>query len=150
LFGAKADLDRHIKVIHDNPKPKAMSRGEALVKDVIIDLGLEFVREKSFPELVGLNGGLLRYDFCIVIDELEQDYLLIEFDGRQHYKKVKWQNNWTEEQITEKFKQTKRHDRIKNKFANLHNYPLLRIKYDQVKDVKQLVTEFIKEHSNLL
>jgi hypothetical protein len=147
----KGALNKHIKAVHLNPKPKNMSRGEKKVFDVLENLGLEykvdFTQEKSFSDLKGYNDGYLRYDFCINLNADEEDYLLIEFDGSQHFKKVKWQSNWTDEKVDENFKLTKRHDRIKNKYARVHDYPLLRIKYND-KDVFEKVKEFIADYSN--
>jgi len=150
-FGQKIVLKRHIKNVHLNPRPKNMSRGEKKVFDILEELGLEFkldfTQEKTFSDLKGYNDGYLRYDFCININADEEDYLLIEFDGQQHFKKVKWHNNQTDEEVEEKFKLTKRHDRIKNKYARVHDYPLLRIKYNE-KNVFEKVKEFIADYSN--
>jgi hypothetical protein len=143
-FGQKSNLQRHIRRIHTNPKPRNMSRGEMAVKDVLETLNLEYVQEKTFPELVGLSGGHLRYDFAIVLNEEEQQYLFIEYDGKQHYKKVRWQNNTTDEQVNEQFKRTKRHDRIKNRFAIVHDYPLLRIKYTDYNNIHEMVQQFVE------
>jgi hypothetical protein len=149
--GEKGNLNRHVETIHLNPNPKNMSRGEKKVYDILEELDLEykldFTQEKTFSDLKGYNDGYLRYDFCINLNVDEEDYLLIEYDGRQHFKKVKWQNNMTDEEVDEKFKLTKRHDRIKNKYARLHAYPLLRIKYND-KNVFEKVKEFIADYSN--
>lgn len=147
-FGEKCNLQRHINNIHLNPKPKNMSRGEKAVKDVLDNYEYEYIQEKTFEDLKGFTGRNLRYDFAIVIDSDEEDYLLIEYDGKQHYKPVRWQSNQSDEEVTRKFKQLKRYDRIKNKYAKLHDYPLLRIRYDQKHHVKELIEQFLKDYTN--
>lgn len=147
----KGNLNNHIKLIHENPKPKNMSRGEKKVYDSLIELGLEwdidFTQEKTFSDLKSYKNRHLRYDFAININAGEMDYLLIEFDGMQHFREVKWQNDQTHEHVQKNFEQIKLHDRIKNKFARVHDYPLLRIKYNE-NNVFERVREFIADHSN--
>ncbi|ARF12152.1 hypothetical protein Klosneuvirus_3_287 [Klosneuvirus KNV1] len=70
--------------------------------------------------------------------------LFIEYDGQQHFKVIK---KWGGE---ERFKQCQKHDEIKNNFCQQNNYPLLRIKYTQNKQIDQLVLDFIKQHTNLI
>ena len=150
-FGRNSTLDNHIKSIHLNPRPKNMSRGEKKVFDILVKLGLEFkvdfTQEKTFSDLKSYKNHCLRYDFCINLNADDEDYLLIEFDGMQHFKKVRWQNNQTDEEVEEQFRQIKRNDRIKNKYAMIHDYPLLRIKYND-NNVFETVKQFIADHSN--
>ena len=149
--GHKSHLKRHINTIHINPKPKNMSRGEQTVYDILEELGLEygtdFKTEYKFKKLLGIGNRQLRYDF-VVFDK--EDLLLIEFDGRQHYKPVKWQNNESDENVQQRYETLRCHDKRKNRFAKKHEYPLLRIKYSDVNNSKQLIEEFFKDHSTIL
>jgi len=149
--GQKHHLQRHINTIHTNPKPKNMSRGERTVYDILEELGLEhgtdFKTEYKFKKLLGIGNRQLRYDF-VVFDK--EELLLIEFDGRQHYKPVKWQNNDSDEKVEQRYQMIRCHDKRKNKFAKKHEYPLLRIKYSDVNNSKQLIEEFFKDHSTML
>jgi len=150
-FGMKQQMKSHINVIHINPKPKNMSRGERTVYDILEELGLEygtdFKTEYKFKKLLGIGDRQLRYDF-VVFDK--EDLLLIEFDGRQHYNPVKWQNNDSDEKVQQIYEMTRCHDKRKNKYAKKHEYPLLRIKYSDVNKSKELIEEFFKDHSTIL
>jgi len=150
-FGRKGHLKLHVNRIHINPKPKNMSRGERTVYDILEELGLEygidFKTEYKFKKLLGIGGQQLRYDF-VVFDK--EDLLLIEFDGIQHYKSVKWQNNDSDEKVQQRYQMTRCHDKRKNKYAKKHEYPLLRIKYSDVNKSKELIEDFFKDHSTIL
>ena len=39
-----------------------------------------------------------------------------------------------------------RHDRVKDRYAEMHGYPLLRIKYNQIKEINEIVEEFLKNN----
>ena len=128
-----------------------MSRGEQTVYDILEELGLEhgidFKTEYKFKKLLGIGNRQLRYDF-VVFDK--EDLLLIEFDGRQHYKPVKWQNNESDEKVQQRYQMIRCHDKRKNKYAKKHKYPLLRIKYSDVNKSKELIEEFFKDYSTIL
>lgn len=79
----------------DPPKPPAPAPAPAPVQEpalppcqtnndriasLLTELGIEFIREHSFPGLTGIAGGPLRYDFF-----LPTPGLLIEYQGAQHY-----------------------------------------------------------------
>ena len=53
--------------------------------------------------------------------DLNKIYRIIEFDGEQHFKEVKWGK--------EKLAITQKSDQIKNEYALSHNIPLIRIPY---------------------
>jgi hypothetical protein len=150
-FGEKGNLKTHINGIHTNPKPKNMSRGEQTVYDILEELGLEhgtdFKTEYKFKKLLGIGNRQLRYDF-VVFDK--EELMLIEFDGRQHYKPVRWQKDDSDEKVQQKYEMTRCHDKRKNKFAKKHEYPLLRIKYSDVNNAKELIEDFFKDHSTIL
>jgi Zn finger protein HypA/HybF involved in hydrogenase expression len=150
-FGQNSHLKIHINRIHINPKPKNMSRGEQTVYDILEELGLEyetdFKTEYKFKNLLGIGNRQLRYDFVIFDKE---ELLLIEFDGRQHYKPVRWQKDDSDEKVKQRYEMTRCHDKRKNKFAKKHEYPLLRIKYSDVNNAKELIEEFLKDHSTIL
>lgn len=60
------------------------SRGEIKIEDILIDAGLDFKEEYSFPDLVSSSGRPLRFDFAIFDDTGDIDFL-IEYQGIQHY-----------------------------------------------------------------
>ena len=122
-----------------------MSRGEKKIKEYLKSINIDFEREKTFPELRGYNNGLLRFDFCININEDEQDFLFVEFDGEQHFEKVQWSSKDTDDIINTRFELTQRHDRIKNRFCKVYDYPLLRNRYDEIKDIDDLLDKFLND-----
>lgn len=60
------------------------SRGEIKIEEVLLEAGLVFEEEYSFPDLVSTNGRPLRFDFAIFDDEHQLEFL-IEYQGVQHY-----------------------------------------------------------------
>jgi uncharacterized C2H2 Zn-finger protein len=150
-FGQKGSLNIHINAIHINPKPKNMTRGEQTVYDILEELGLEygtdFKTEYKFKKLLGIGNRQLRYDF-VVFDK--EELMLIEFDGRQHYKPVRFQKDESDENVQQRYEMIRCHDKRKNKFAKKHEYPLLRIKYSDVNQSKELIEDFFKDHSTIL
>jgi hypothetical protein len=60
------------------------SRGEIIICDILDMAGLEYVEEYSYPDLISSTGRPLRFDFAVLDDNGEVDFL-IEFQGIQHY-----------------------------------------------------------------
>ena len=61
------------------------SRGEIKIEQILIQSGLDFEEEYSFPDLISNKTGRpLRFDFAVFDDEHNIDFL-IEFQGVQHY-----------------------------------------------------------------
>ena len=60
------------------------SRGEIKICDILDNAGLSYIEEYSFPDLVSSSGRPLRFDFCVLDDNGDIDFL-IEFQGIQHY-----------------------------------------------------------------
>ena len=59
------------------------SLGEQKITKMLIDEGCEFSTQYTFPDLVGVGGKRLRFDFAIFLNgKLDK---LIEFNGLQHY-----------------------------------------------------------------
>ncbi len=71
--------------------------------------------------------------------------MLIEFDGKQHFQKVKWSNCDSEQQIKDRFEYLQKCDKQKDEYVKNHNYDLLRIRYDD-KDVEKRITDYFNEH----
>ena len=60
------------------------SRGEIKIHEILENAGLNFIEEYSFPDLVSSSGRPLRFDFAILDDNDELEFL-IEYQGIQHY-----------------------------------------------------------------
>jgi len=82
----------------------------------------------------------LKFDFQVFIND--NKFILIEFDGIQHFKKC-WYD--TEED----FKIRQLRDKIKNKFCKKKNLKLIRINYKQLDDIPKILTETFRDYRNL-
>lgn len=83
---------------------------------------------KSFIDLKGPKGGNLSYDFAIYSDN--EIKLLIECQGEQHYKPIKFFGG------IEQFANQQLRDSMKRKYAIDNDYPLIEIPYTiRAKDV---------------
>ena len=98
------------------------SKGEQKISELLTEAGYNFKTQYTFNDLIGVNGGLLRFDFAIFEnDQLKQ---LIEFNGIQHYQKP--QGHWGEEWETLLI-----HDKKKIEYCQKNNIPLKILKYDE-------------------
>lgn len=62
-----------------------ISSGENQIEQCLIQEGIAYAKQFTFPDLRGTNGGLLRFDFA-VFDPIDQTLMaLIEYQGEQHY-----------------------------------------------------------------
>lgn len=110
------------------------STGEYKITQLLNQCNIPFKREYSFSDLLGLDGGRLRFDFGILKADGSLAYL-IEYDGVQHF-----QSNCfgADEQAFIKLQQ---HDQLKNDYCQKHNIPLIRIPYTKLKtlSIKDLI-----------
>ena len=109
------------------------SKGEEVVANLLIQHGINFIREYTFKDLLSKNGYNLRFDFGVVNDfgELIQ---LIEYDGSQHFKPMEKFGGETS------FKDLQERDQLKNNYCIKNNIPLVRIS----KDYRHLKYEDLK------
>jgi hypothetical protein len=84
-----------------------------------------FEEQKKFKELTRM-----RYDFCVLIND---ETILIECDGKQHYKPIKHFGG------DKNFIKTKIRDEIKNKFAEQKNIKLIRIPYTDFNKIEDIL-----------
>ena len=113
------------------------SKGEIVVRNYLINNKIEFEEQKKFNDCKDVY--LLPFDFYI-----PQYNLCIEYDGLQHFQKVKWCNSMTEETSEMNFKYIQNHDQIKNNYCKSHNINLLRIKYDE--NTEEKLTKWFQNH----
>lgn len=107
---------------------RGASKYEFHVRQYLDSIGLfegdNYVQYKTFPDLVGVGGGYLLYDFFI---NYNGKLWLIECQGEQHYKPVAWFGG----QIG--FEKQVEHDRRKREYAKKIGIPLIEIPYTCVK-----------------
>ena len=129
-------LKKHMNSIHERPKmDKRMSLNEAVIFNYLTKNNIVFEQEKKY-NLRSPKGSLLRYDFYI-----PSLNTLLEFDGKQHFKPVRWTILETDEQVKEKFEYIQLCDKLKNEYATNNNIKLVRIKYNE--DVEQRLSELL-------
>jgi very-short-patch-repair endonuclease len=105
------------------------SKGEKEIALILEEMKIKYYREFSFKECSYKD--ILYFDFYL--PELN---ILIEYDGEQHYKPIKYLGG------EERYLEQKKKDEIKNNFCFKNNITLLRIKYNE--DIREKLT-FIKE-----
>lgn len=85
----------------------------------------------------------LPFDFAVFNDK-DELILLIEYDGEQHFREVKFGGKNDTESINI-FKETKIRDKIKDEYCKTNNYRLLRIPYFEFDNYEELLfKEFIE------
>ncbi|MDN6718822.1 MAG: hypothetical protein L0L51_09540, partial [Lactococcus lactis] len=109
-------------------------KGEKTISDILNSLNIKYTNQKRFSECKYRQ--TLPFDFYAYN---ENSKLLIEFDGIQHFKSIDFFGG------AEALKDTKLRDQIKNNFALSNNIPLLRIPYTEQDNIKQILTNKLKE-----
>lgn len=100
------------------------SIGELNIIHILDNSGIEYMHNQGyFKDLIGIGGSLLRYDF-ILLNDNQEPFRLIEFDGPQHNEPNDWFGKIS-------FETTQIHDAIKNQYALSHNIPLVRLPYSK-------------------
>lgn len=96
------------------------SFGEAILCEFLDSLGIDYETQKTFDDLRSVNGRLLRYDFYL------PDYnLLIEYNGDQHYRPVKFSSLCSENELMKSFTEAKQRDKIKERYAFKNDFLFL-------------------------
>lgn len=98
------------------------SLGEQAIKTLLLKNNINFKSEYTFPDLFGIGGKKLRYDFAIFNDQ-EQISHLIEYNGKQHYIQ---NGGWNSK---EEFEARHQNDLLKIEYAKRNNIPLIIIPY---------------------
>lgn len=111
------------------------SKGEKLVARVLDDLGVAYRPQWSHSTC--RDQSRLFFDFY-----LPSFKALIEFDGIQHFEPVKWCDSMTAVQAEAAFLITQRRDQIKNDWAAINGYSLLRV--SDLKRAAMQVTDFVQ------
>ena len=108
------------------------SHGESLISKWLNEYNIKYISQFTQSNLVGINGGLLSYDFYI-----PSYNLLIEFQGEQHYKPIKYFGG------NEKLEYQKVHDIIKKEYARDNNFNFLEISYKDISNINSILEERI-------
>lgn len=105
------------------------SKGEAIIKQTLMNLCVEFEREKKFDGC--RNVKLLPFDFY-----LPQWNIAIEFDGEHHFRfKGFWNGGRTTLEVTQK------NDRIKNNYCKKNKIKLIRFPFNMVNKIEKIIQQ---------
>lgn len=123
---------KKLKKRFDEFKP---SFGEGLIIDWLNKKEIKFIREKKFRDLKNPATDMhLRFDFY-----LPDKKMCIEFDGKQHFEHVrKFDGDDKSHLIKRQFK-----DGIKDSFCQHRNFLMLRIRYDEIKQINEILDRCI-------
>lgn len=100
-----------------------MSTGERTIIKYLNDNNIDYISQYSFKDCKNIKP--LRFDFYIPSKDL-----LIEFDGEQHFKPIKFgSSNKSDKDIFESFEYIQTNDSIKDNYCKNNNKKLLRIAY---------------------
>lgn len=88
----------------------------------------EYIYQKRYEDLKGVNNGLLSYDFYI-----PEDNMLIEYQGEYH-------DGTVDIQSEDDFKRQQEHDRRKREYAKNHNINLLEIWYWDFDNIEEILS----------
>lgn len=102
------------------------SFGEAQIKDLLIQMGINFISQKTFDDCRNpKTNALLYFDFYL------PDYnCCIEYDGRQHFVENSF-GKWDE------LEKVQYRDNIKNQYCKDNNIRLIRIPYTEKNKITQ-------------
>lgn len=112
------------------------SRGEIKISNYLEKNKIDFIYQKTYEGLLGVNNGNLSFDFY-----LPQYNLLIEYDGEMHYMFVKGIHKSIKD-----FKKQVEHDRRKTEFANKNGIKLLRISYLDYDNIENILENKLNLH----
>ena len=107
------------------------SKGEMIINNWLQEHNIDFRSQYSFDNCVLSTGRRPFFDF--VLFKNDKPYLVIEYNGRQHYKAT---GGWNTE---EEFAKTQRRDSEKLQWCEDNHYPVLIIKYDE--DIERILEE---------
>lgn len=107
------------------------SKGEMIINNWLQEHNIDFRSQYSFDNCVLSTGRRPFFDF--VLFKHDKPYLVIEYNGRQHYEAT---GGWNTE---ETLQDTQRRDREKLQWCEDNHYPVLIIKYDE--DIEKILRE---------
>lgn len=150
LWECKCDCGT-VKSVEQSMLKSGMSRScgcqnvhqlESDVRQYLDEHNMSYKTQFMFCDLVGDGGIPLRYDFCVMLSD--GNYLLIECQGEQHYRPVKYFGG------DEAFLRRVEYDKRKREYADIHGFLFLEIPYVRrtYEAVSNDLDEFFKEYNS--
>jgi len=118
------------------PKCRA-SHGEKVIDYLLKEKDVKNKPQKTFKDLIGLGGSVLRFDFAI--KQKNNIIGLIEYNGQQHYSPTWFANKRTKDEREASFKIQQVHDNYKIEYSIKNKIPLLIIPYWYYDDYRKII-----------
>ena len=118
------------------PRCKSFSKGEKKIEEFLKHSGIKYEREKSFEDC--RDQLPLRFDFYLT----EYD-ILVEYQGKQHYKAVHCFGA-VKEEAEKNFETTVKHDEIKREFCRRTGHTELEIHYTDMNKCESIILKAIE------
>ena len=114
-----------------------VSHGEFIVSNILNQLSLKYSTQKTFSDLYSpYSSSKLICDFWISLFSL-----ILEFDGKPHFKPCKFKKDITKEEMKKIFYEQLLRDREKDRWAKRKGKNLLRIDYKQMKSILDIIAD---------
>jgi len=139
-FSSKWELNHHLKTCTGK---SPMSSMEFKMKQVLDELKIEHMYNSTHDDLRG-SKGRLRFDF--IVPTPDESYFMIEMNGQHHYGPTRF-GGIDKDRALEKFERQLSHDGLKRAYCSKNNYPLLEVKYDDPREYKVILKEFISDNN---
>ena len=113
-----------------------LSNGEKYIKNILEAKKVKYSQQYIFDNLLG-DAKPLRFDFALLTEE-KKPYVLIEFQGQQHYKPVEYFGG------QERFEQQVRYDNKKREYCKKNNLTLIEFPYTmEPEKIKETIDKII-------
>lgn len=113
------------------------SKGEKAIKKYLESKNIMFKEQYRFNDCRNINP--LPFDFAIIDDEFKI-LCLIEYDGEQHYKPMRFTNSDNAKELSV----IQARDSLKTDYCIKNNIPLIRIPYWKLKDIDDVLNREIQ------
>lgn len=113
-----------------------VSKGEKRVSEFLIKFNIKYTPQKEFNDLIGVNGGNLKFDFYLEHNNIKYT---IEYDGIGHYEVIDFHGKG-KENATKEYEKLKIHDKLKDNYCIKNNIKMIRIPYwdfDNIEEISQ-------------
>lgn len=111
---------------------RTQSKGEKMIEEFLKSHDILYLKQHKYSNLIGINGGLLSYDFY-----LSHFNLLIEFQGEQHEHPIDHYGG------IKRFIKQKIHDTRKRKYCHENNINLLEIWYYEIHITDKILEQYL-------
>lgn len=112
------------------------SKGEKAIKEYLESKNIKHIREYTFSDC--MHKRKLRFDFFVTLNSKETPFLLVEYNGEQHYKPIDAFGG------ARRFKAQQRKDEIKKKYCKENKIPLLIIPYTEFETIDKILETTLK------